>query len=247
MILYITRHGQPLVKSGREAAVDPDYPPGDPPLSALGREQARRLGLRLKDQGFEGRIYASPYRRTMETADVIAGLLGSVTWPVPALREYTGPNIHTFQGGSLEQLRALFPTMALGASLAYPWWTLQEESVDDQGLRPNVMKRVGAFIETLMAVPGQDALLVGHGASTSAAARWLHRKIPGHEPFPDKPGWNCTYTAIRLHPEIEFLAFRDITHLDPEQVTSNSRAAAETGTETGTDTMSTHENNSRDR
>lgn len=227
MILYITRHGQPLVKGGIDATGDPDYPPGDPPLSALGREQARRFGLRLKNEGFAGRIYASPYRRTMETADVIAGVLNSVTWPVPALREYTGPNIHTFQGGTLEQFRALFPTLAPEARLAHPWWTLQEELPDESGLRPQVLERVGAFIETLTAGPRQDALLVGHGASTSAAARWLHRKIAGDKPFPDKPGWNCTYTAISLQPEIEFLAFRDISHLEPEQVTSNRRRADE--------------------
>jgi 2,3-bisphosphoglycerate-dependent phosphoglycerate mutase len=42
----------------------------DPPLSSLGREQAERLGRRLK-MARPDAVYSSPYRRAMETARAI--------------------------------------------------------------------------------------------------------------------------------------------------------------------------------
>ena len=48
MIVHITRHAQvnpPALAKGE----DPDYPRGDPPISDLGRAQARLLGQRLHD------------------------------------------------------------------------------------------------------------------------------------------------------------------------------------------------------
>jgi 2,3-bisphosphoglycerate-dependent phosphoglycerate mutase len=42
----------------------------DPPLSPAGREQARRLGERLRRLEIDG-LYASPLRRARETADLI--------------------------------------------------------------------------------------------------------------------------------------------------------------------------------
>ena len=42
----------------------------DPPLSVLGREQAKKLGERVRRVG-PAAVYASPYRRAMETAGAI--------------------------------------------------------------------------------------------------------------------------------------------------------------------------------
>src|SRR5438270_825930 len=43
----------------------------DPPLSDIGREQARKLGVRVRGAK-PAAIYSSPYRRAMETAQAIA-------------------------------------------------------------------------------------------------------------------------------------------------------------------------------
>ena len=43
----------------------------DPPLSDIGREQARKLGVRLRGAK-PAAIYSSPYRRAMETARAIS-------------------------------------------------------------------------------------------------------------------------------------------------------------------------------
>ena len=67
---YITRHG--AVVDYRAERDDHLYPPGDIPLSPLGLEQAQLLGKRMKRLGFRGLIVASPYIRTMQTAEAIA-------------------------------------------------------------------------------------------------------------------------------------------------------------------------------
>ena len=63
--LYLVRHAQSQGNTGEDLAT------GDPDLTDVGWEQARRLGERLKTQRI-GRIYASPLRRTQQTASAIA-------------------------------------------------------------------------------------------------------------------------------------------------------------------------------
>ena len=233
-MIYLTRHGQPRIPGTETPNGDPDYPPGDPPLSDLGREQAGRLGERLRALGFSGQIYASPYRRTFETADVVAGVLGATVYPEPAIREYTGPAVASFRGVTLAELQKAFPHIAGDARLTYPWWTLEPEVTDEAGYRPAVMARVGGFIESLLARgEDSDALLVGHGASIGAAIRFFLDQVPESERPDGGPGWNCALTAVRLHSRIGFDCLLDVDHLPPGQVTSNGRTAAEVLAERG--------------
>ncbi|HEY8762045.1 MAG TPA: histidine phosphatase family protein [Candidatus Dormibacteraeota bacterium] len=55
---------------------------GDPPLSPLGREQARRIGERVRQTGVAA-VYSSDSRRALETAQAISGEVVSD----PRLRE----------------------------------------------------------------------------------------------------------------------------------------------------------------
>lgn len=57
--IYLIRHG------------DKEKTPGDPPLSPLGRQQAQQTSLYLKKVP-KIKVYASPLRRTIETAQYIA-------------------------------------------------------------------------------------------------------------------------------------------------------------------------------
>jgi probable phosphoglycerate mutase len=59
---------------------------GDPPLSARGMEQARRVGTRLADAGIDA-IYVTTLRRTAQTAAPLAGRLGLDLRVEPGLRE----------------------------------------------------------------------------------------------------------------------------------------------------------------
>lgn len=78
--LYLVRHAQSQGNTGE------DLVSGDPDLTDVGREQARRLGERMRHQRVDV-IYSSPMRRTQETALVIADVLGLEVFPRADLRE----------------------------------------------------------------------------------------------------------------------------------------------------------------
>jgi broad specificity phosphatase PhoE len=90
--LVLARHGQ--TRANVDRVLDTVLP--GPPLTQLGRAQARALGRELAD-GAEGTVtglYHSPARRARETAGLVAEPLGLV--PV----EVTG--VHEVQVGELE-------------------------------------------------------------------------------------------------------------------------------------------------
>lgn len=167
MIVYITRHGQVLAK---EYYGDVMYPAGDLPLTPLGRRQAQCLAEHLRSLGFRGRIAASPYRRTAETADIIASALGLGVTLLPCLREImkTEAGARDFRGMSLAELHALFPTTRETKSLPFPWWTENMDTQQDVARR--VKEGLEAFLPT---VKERELLLVGHGASCGA----MHRSV----------------------------------------------------------------------
>ena len=78
--LYLVRHAQSQGNTGEDLAT------GDPPLTDVGWEQARRLGERLKTQRLS-RIYASPLTRTQQTASAIAEASGLEVLSKADLRE----------------------------------------------------------------------------------------------------------------------------------------------------------------
>ncbi len=80
--LYLIRHAQSEGNTGE------DLTTGDPDLTDVGRMQAGRLGKRMKDARLDA-LYASPLRRTQETAFAIADATGLEVVPKAALREVT--------------------------------------------------------------------------------------------------------------------------------------------------------------
>ena len=80
--LYLIRHAQSQGNTGN------DLTSGDPDLTEVGRQQAERLGKRMKSQRLDA-IYASPLRRTQETAFAIADTMGLDVVPKADLVEVT--------------------------------------------------------------------------------------------------------------------------------------------------------------
>jgi probable phosphoglycerate mutase len=80
--VYLIRHAQSEGNTGE------DLTTGDPDLTDVGRLQAERLGRRMKEARLD-RIYASPLRRTQETAFAIADQTGLDVIPKADLREVT--------------------------------------------------------------------------------------------------------------------------------------------------------------
>ncbi len=209
MIVYITRHGQPSRSINQIDVL------GDPPLSELGMEQARLLGQRLVSIKFDGTIFSSPYRRTAQTADIIADQLDTSFTLDLALREQAGEGIVNFRGLTLEQMTAQYKRLAPSAQLPYPWWAGAENQQE-------VLERVQKFFDKLIATSSSDALLVSHGAS-GLAAMWTILRHHDRQALRslDQP-WNCFFSAFRVKPHVQVLELCSVDHLQPDKVTSNS-------------------------
>lgn len=208
MKIYVTRHGQ----VGADAEYyngDVNLPKREVLLSDLGREQAALLGKRLNALGFRGDIYASPFLRTMETAEIIARETGSKIVPTAWIHEIFMADISAYQGYTLERLKPKYPHIAENAQLEYPWWPLVTETSE------MVYERVSAGIETLLQRRDTDeeVLVVGHGASIGAANEFLGLDNGCIL-------WNCSLGMYDTkHPERNFGI--DVSHLPREMVTNN--------------------------
>jgi glucosyl-3-phosphoglycerate phosphatase len=109
--------------------VDPYIP--DPPLTELGRQQADELIDSLADEGVR-RLIASPYRRTLETASIIAGSLGLPIAIEPLVRERCVFSCDL--GTPKSRLARLWPDLDF-AHIEEQWWGEPTESEADLALR----------------------------------------------------------------------------------------------------------------
>lgn len=226
MKIYITRHGQVCPTEFFGSA---DFPMFDIPLSELGQKQAVCLANALKEKGFKGKIFSSPYRRTMMTADAAAKVCGVPVLPEQALREIlkTDEGAQEFEGMTLEQLKAEFPVVAEDATLSYPWWNNFKDT------REAVIKRVSDFWELLLQSGEQEVLLVGHGASVFGSVYYLNKKYGLG--FPDDGdvlgdylgdhGLNCALSYVETDKDGNFVCgeFFNTAHLTEDMLTSNPK------------------------
>ena len=220
MILHVTRHGQTDVRS--------DHPPGDPHLTQLGRKQAELLGEALKDQGFEGQIYSSPYFRTIETADVVAEVTDTVVFPAAEMREYVirENQMDGFEGATQAALVGRYDRVKYGDGFPYPWWTTNIESDEDIELR------VTPLVDRAMA-GDVDVLLVGHGASVAGVHRYVLGRYAPDQMTQEKVGWNCLLSSFRIRPKFDVIKLLDVSHLSEDMITSNAKTRAEVLAERG--------------
>lgn len=195
--LYLVRHAQSQGNTGEDLAS------GDADLTDVGREQARRLGERLRSQRLD-RIYASPLRRTQQTASAIANASG--------LEVLTKEDLREVQLGQADYDIRLLPEkerdsvarliMSEGTWDAFP-------GSEGSG---NARNRVRAVIHEIVdAHPGERLVLVSHAAFIQtfvSLALGLDRDFVFY-PF------NASITSIRAK-DGRFVLWRlnDVAHLD---------------------------------
>ncbi|MCF6174528.1 MAG: phosphoglycerate mutase family protein [Victivallaceae bacterium] len=213
MRIYVTRHGQPVI-GDLPAGANHEFPPGDPSLTELGTVQATYLGNYLKLRNFKGKVYSSPYRRTLYTAQEVAQITETNIYPEKMLQEYVTkagkPDIKT---SNLPSIKQLITNIATDSNLDDEWLFAGPESVND------VKKRVKPFIDYLLNSNEDEALLVGHGASVGACKVLLFEA--GEIPYIDEYNWNCSLsefvieqgktTAVELNCDISFMPEKIIT------------------------------------
>jgi broad specificity phosphatase PhoE len=109
--------------------IDPGIP--DPPLTRAGRRQAKRLIGQLAEANVI-RLVASPYRRALETATIVADKLGLPITVEPLVRERCVFSCD--QGTAPQQLATLWPDLDF-AHLEERWWGAPAESEASLGQR----------------------------------------------------------------------------------------------------------------
>jgi broad specificity phosphatase PhoE len=128
--------------------IDPGIP--DPPLTQTGRRQAARLIDRLAEAEIT-RLVASPYRRALETATIVAEALGLAITVEPLVRERCVFSCD--EGTPPAQLAALWPDLDF-AHLEERWWGVPAETEVSLG------RRCTAFRAKTVALPDRSRVAV---------------------------------------------------------------------------------------
>ncbi len=209
-LLIITRHCQQT--GGKKGFIRPI--PDDAGISELGIKQSKALGKELKKLNFKGKIYTSPYFRTVATGCYAAKECGSIVYPDARIQQKSRRNSGNLKkgGATLKQLRKLFPQeIAADAQLADNWMLKKTESLADQ--RNRVKK---ALNEILAENPGEDILIVSHGTGVNAYCENLTGEKAQHFI------WNCAIFkfAIDKKGKIRYIGY-DHSFMPDEEVTSN--------------------------
>ena len=152
--MYLLRHGESEFNVHfSKTRVDPGIE--DPALTESGRVQAAAAADRLKGRPIS-RVVASPYRRALQTAEIVAGRLGLPIEIEPLVRERCWFVCDI--GTPASRLRVDWPAIAFG-DLPEQWWPAGGENEEELGLR------CSAFREKLNAAERwDDTVFVTHWA-----------------------------------------------------------------------------------
>lgn len=187
---------------------------GDPSLSKLGREQAQMLAERIKSIGFDGKIYVSPYLRTVETGVAIARLFGQKVLLEPSIQERTHtPGVPDIKGRTQSELEAMFPGFISAVpKMEYPW-------VYDDNYGEILKKRVEDFIESATSGNLCDVVIITHKAGVAAAAGYLAEMSNTTLKIPI---WNCSmvYFIRKKNGKIEYVS-SGVDFIPIQDVTNN--------------------------
>lgn len=195
--LYLVRHAQSEGNRG-------DYGPGrDPPLSEVGREQARRLAQRFAGQPVDA-VYASPLLRAQQTAEAIAGAAGLSLRTLEDLREVDlGEARRDYDSYTDEEARALRERIA-----AAPTWDSFPGSEGSAAARRRVVAAVDRIIEEC---PGRRVVVVAHAAVIQT---YVSHVLGLDRDFVFYP-FNAGITSVRAQGDRRVIwRLNDVAHLD---------------------------------
>lgn len=150
--LFVARHG--------EAAYETDLCSDDGgSLTSLGRRQARELAARLSGERI-AQVWTSPLSRAVQTAEIVAGVLGVDVVVREGLREYGVGAL----AGTTEGEQAYF------SGIFRRWAEGDDSTRIDGGERvADLVARVQEVLETVAdQCPGETTLVVSHGGAILA-------------------------------------------------------------------------------
>ena len=163
--VFLVRHGATVLTAEDRFAGATDVP-----LSEEGREQARRLSVRLAGQGLSA-VYASPLARTAETARILAAPHSLVVQPRDGLREISHGR---WEQLTRQEVEARYPA-EMTAWDQDPYTFAPEGG--ESGLAVTA-RALPALLDIVRAQPGEHVLVVSH----KATIRLLLSSLLGFDP-----------------------------------------------------------------
>jgi len=202
MDLLLIRHGQSeAYVEGRPFPLIDGH--GDPPLSALGRDQAGKVADRLAGAGIDA-IYVTTLCRTAQTAAPLVERLGLAPVVEPGLREV---HLGEWEGGLYRKMVAEFHPIAQRMFAEERWDVIPgaESLVSFDG-------RVRAAIGRLAAAhPSQRVAVFTHGGVIGQALALAS----GSRPFAFNTADNASISRLIVTADRWFVrSFNDTAHLN---------------------------------
>jgi 2,3-bisphosphoglycerate-dependent phosphoglycerate mutase len=199
-----------LVRHGQSAAYVEGTPfplidgQGDPPLSPLGRFQARQIAERLASEPLSA-LYVTSLQRTHQTAAPLAERLGLRVRVEPDLREV---HLGEGEGGRFRQMAAENHPAALAMRADREWGRIPGAETNEQLLT----RSVAAVRRTAAAHPGEMVAAFAHGGTIGA----LVSHAAGVNPFTFNGTRNGAIAHLVVH-EDEWIirSFNDASHVGP--------------------------------
>lgn len=189
--MLLVRHGQSFFNLHfNQTGNDPGI--RDPELTEEGRAQARRTAESLKAQEIQ-RVECSPYRRAVQTAEIIADALKvPITGVTPLVGERAA---YTCDYGSHpDELQQSWPHLRFD-HLPPQWWAPHEESVEALKQRAQAFRTVTdpladrdhlavvshwGFIHGLTGLSVTNCSVIRLHIRPTVRAELLHEGAPGH-------------------------------------------------------------------
>ena len=187
--IFLVRHGATVLTAEDRFAGATDVE-----LSDIGRDQARRLSVRLKDENIAA-VYASPMGRTVETASILAAPHALEVVPVDGLREISHGR---WEGRTRHEVEELFPDEAAS-------WERDPYTFAPQGGESGLAVTARAlpdFLAIVKAHPGANVAVVSH----KATIRLLLSSLLGFDPRRYRDNLDQSPAALNI------VDFKDTVH-----------------------------------
>ena len=210
--IYVARHGQVDSKVRVSQTVR------DLPLTDLGVKQAKALAdFLVREKKFNGKIYVSPFYRTIQTGTYTAKLLNSKVILEPGIQEIA-PGKKVSYSMNLKTIDSLFTGLTVPGKRFSDSWRVCAENA------PMRNSRVEKAVEAILAEEKGDILLISHGGIIGPVNRAIMKKNSGKVKRPSGTAWNCALYIFELDEKDNVVKTAYTTqYMDDKELTSNFR------------------------
>jgi len=170
-MIYLVRHGQTEYNVERRIQGN-----GDSSLTALGREQARRMGLTLRQLigGEEATIFASPLGRTRATASILAQAAGIDEGQIVFDDDLKEIHMGVWEGLTHHQIALDWPDFRSRDGLEWHFTSPDGERFE------GMTARLARALDRVAAHPAPHRVIVSHGVA-GRLLRGIHAALPRRE------------------------------------------------------------------